>query len=410
MLKNNVLNNGPVDVLIRGCAEIIAPLEFEALMRAGKPLKIKAGFDPTAPDLHLGHSLLLNKLKLFQEMGHHIYFLIGDFTARIGDPTGRDLTRQPLRDEDIQNNAKTYTEQVYQILDPARTQIVFNADWLGKKTAADMIRLASLQTVARMLERDDFHKRWIEKRPIAIHEFLYPLLQGYDSVELQADIELGGTDQKFNLLMGRELQRHFDQKPQVVMTLPLLEGLDGVRKMSKSYGNYIGLRESPTDMFGKLMSVSDVLMWRYFDLLSFQSTAEIGKRKKAVAEGFNPRDIKMELAFEITARFYGTGEAERVQGEFVARVSERVRPSDTEMIQLEHCIDGDCLSVGVLLKNIGLVQSTAQGLRLMAQGAVRIDNEKVVDPKTLLNAGEIYVLQVGKREFRRVCLKKENKN
>lgn len=389
--------------LIRGCEEVLPLQELEKKLQKGIPLKIKAGFDPTAPDLHLGHTVLLNKLRQFQQYGHEVIFLIGDFTAMIGDPTGKNVTRMPLSEETVIENAQTYKEQVFKILDPAKTTVAFNSEWLGKFNAVDLIRLAATHTVARMLERDDFNKRYTNGQPIAIHEFLYPLLQGYDSVALKADVELGGTDQKFNLLMGRELQKHYGLEPQVVMMTPLIEGLDGVKKMSKSLDNYIGIAEPATDMFGKIMSVSDELMWRYIDLLSFKTGPEIQQLKKAVAEGANPRDIKIDFAKEIVARFHDQNQAEQVHKEFIERFQKGIIPEDLEEL---HFASREPVSLAQLLKQFSLTASTSESIRMVKQGAVKINSEKVSDPALLLALDQTYIIQVGKRRIAKLRLEK----
>lgn len=389
--------------LIRGCEEVLPMPEFEKKLQKGTPLKIKAGFDPTAPDLHLGHTVLLNKLRQFQQLGHEVIFLIGDFTAMIGDPTGKNVTRMPLSVETVQENAKTYQEQVFKILDPEKTTVMFNSQWLNQFNAVDLIRLAGTYTVARMLERDDFQKRYASNQPIAIHEFLYPLLQGYDSVALKADVELGGTDQKFNLLMGRELQKHYGLEPQVIMMTPLIEGLDGVKKMSKSLDNYIGINEAAGDMFGKLMSISDELMWRYINLLSFKTGAEIQHMKKSVLEGANPRDIKIDFAKEIVTRFHDQAQAENAHQEFIERFQKGIIPEDLE----ELCFMADTpVSVPQLLKQLDLTQSTSEAIRLIKQSAVKINGEKVADPALILGLNETYIIQVGKRRLAKVRLQK----
>ncbi len=387
--------------LLRGCEEVLPEYELIKKLNKGSPLKIKAGFDPTAPDLHLGHTVLLNKLRQFQQLGHEVIFLIGDFTAMIGDPTGKNVTRMPLTREKVLENAQTYQHQVFKILDYEKTTVVFNSQWLGNMNAADLVRLAATHTVARMLERDDFHKRYTSGQPIAIHEFLYPLIQGYDSVELKADIELGGTDQKFNLLMGRELQKHFGLEPQVVMMTPLIEGLDGVKKMSKSLDNYIGINEPAETMFGKLMSISDALMWRYIDLLSFKSGSDIANMKKAVAEGFNPRDIKIDFAKEIVSRFHDKDQAEAVHQAFTDRFQKKEIPEDLE-VQMIAC--DPTTNVAQLLKQLDLTKSTSESMRLIKQGAVKIDGEKIEDPALLLALDTIYIIQVGKRRLVKVNL------
>lgn len=389
--------------LMRGCDEVLPQPEFIKKIQKGIPLKIKAGFDPTAPDLHLGHTVLLNKLRQFQLHGHEINFLIGDFTAMIGDPTGKNLTRMPLSEETVIENAKTYQEQVFKILDPAKTKVVFNSQWLGAFNAVDLIRLAATHTVARMLERDDFSKRYTSGQPIAIHEFLYPLLQGYDSVALKADVELGGTDQKFNLLMGRELQKHYGLEPQVVMMTPLIEGLDGVKKMSKSLDNYIGINEPAAEMFGKIMSVSDDLMWRYIDLLSFKSGQEIQSLKKSVKEGMNPRDVKIDFGKEIVARFHSQSHAEQVHKEFIERFQKGIIPEDLEELTI---ICEETIQLSQLLKQAGLTASTSESIRMVKQGAVKINSEKVADPALMLALDDSYILQVGKRRLAKVLLKK----
>lgn len=389
--------------LIRGCEEVLPSNEFAKKLLKGTPLKIKAGFDPTAPDLHLGHTVLLNKLRQFQQYGHEVIFLIGDFTAMIGDPTGKNVTRMPLSEETVLENAKTYQNQVYKILDPKKTTIEFNSKWLAKFSAVDLIRLAATHTVARMLERDDFNKRYNSGQPIAIHEFLYPLLQGYDSVALKADIELGGTDQKFNLLMGRELQKHYGLEPQVVMMTPLIEGLDGVKKMSKSLDNYIGINEPAESMFGKIMSISDDLMWRYIDLLSFKTGSEIKQLRQAVEQGANPRDVKIDFAKEIVARFHDQTQAEQVHDEFIQRFQKGIIPEDLEEISY---VSNEGVNLVQLLKQIHLTASTSESLRLIKQGGVKINSEKVSDPALLLDVGHSYIIQVGKRRIAKVLLQK----
>jgi len=388
----------------RGAEEILVLDELREKLKEGRPLRIKAGFDPTAPDLHLGHTVLINKLRQFQELGHEVLFLIGDFTGMIGDPTGKNTTRPPLSQEEVAANAETYKEQVFKILDPAKTQVMFNSGWMGKMNAADLIKLASRSTVARMLERDDFSKRYDTNQPIAIHEFLYPLVQGWDSVEMQADVELGGTDQKFNLLMGRQLQQAMGQKPQIVLTMPLLEGLDGVNKMSKSMDNYVGITDSPDEMFGKLMSISDELMWRYFELLSFRPLEEINALQLRAEAGENPRDIKFELAMEIVARFHDNAAAEGARESFINRFRNNAIPDEMPEVVLE-CSDSGALGVGHLLHQAGLVASTSEAFRMIKQGAVRIDGERVADRSLELPSGSTLVCQVGKRKFARVILK-----
>lgn len=391
-----------LEIIKRGATEIISEAELGEKIAQKRPLRIKAGFDPTAPDLHLGHTVLLNKMKHFQGLGHEVMFLIGDFTGMIGDPSGRNVTRPPLTPEDVLKNAQTYQEQVFKILDPVKTKIMFNSQWLQKFTAVDLIKLAATHTVARMLERDDFNKRYRENRPIAIHEFLYPLLQGYDSVAMEADVELGGTDQKFNLLMGRELQKHFGQKPQIVITMPLLEGLDGVQKMSKSYGNYIAINDIPDEMFGKLMSINDELMWRYFELLSFRSMGEIMQLRAQVQAGANPRDIKMQLAEEITARFHSQQLAQLAKENFIARFARGAMPDDMPYIDLTCEHDG--LPLANILKAAGLVESTSDAIRLLKQKAIKIDGTKV-EENILIEAGEEHVYQIGKRKFAKIMIK-----
>lgn len=396
--------------LRRGCEEILPLDELERKLQKSRPLVIKAGFDPTAPDLHLGHTVLLNKLRQFQLMGHEVVFLIGDFTAMIGDPTGKNVTRMPLTQEEVRANAQTYQSQVFKILDPKMTRIAFNSEWMGKMTSADMIRLAATHTVARMLERDDFNKRYTSGQPIAIHEFLYPLVQGYDSVALKADIELGGTDQKFNLLMGRELQKHYGMEPQVIMMTPLIEGLDGVKKMSKSLNNYIGIAESPDSMFGKIMSVSDELMWRYIDLLSFKSSMAIKSMKAEVAAGKNPRDVKIDLAKELITRFHTMEDAEKAEQSFKARFQQGVIPDDLE---IQHLSCEKEILLTQLLKQLDLTKSTSEAIRAIQQGGVKVDSERVEDLTISLKAGNTYILQVGKRRIAKVnlvdadCVKKE---
>jgi tyrosyl-tRNA synthetase len=388
----------------RGAEEILVAAELLEKLKEGRPLRIKAGFDPTAPDLHLGHTVLINKMRQFQDLGHEVLFLIGDFTGMIGDPSGKNATRPPLSPEEVEANAETYKAQVFKILDPERTRVVFNSEWMDKMDAADLIRLAARSTVARMLERDDFAKRYAAKQPIAIHEFLYPLVQGWDSVAMEADVELGGTDQKFNLLMGRQLQQATGQKPQIVLTMPLLEGLDGVNKMSKSLDNYIGITDAPDDMFGKLMSISDELMWRYFELLSFRPLEEIEGLKGRVEIGENPRDIKFELAMEIVARFHDNAAAAGARESFISRFRNKETPDEMPEVVLE-CGDSGTLGIGHLLRQAGLVASTSEAFRLVKQGAVRIDGERVADRNVAVQAGGTYVCQVGKRRFARVTVK-----
>ena len=391
-----------MEVIQRGADEVIVEEELEKRLESGGRLRVKAGFDPTAPDLHIGHTVLINKMRQFQQLGHEVLFLIGDFTGMIGDPTGKNATRPALSKEEILENAKTYQDQVFKILDPEKTEIMFNSTWMSEMSAADLIQLAGKHTVARMLERDDFSKRYKDGRAISIHEFLYPLVQGYDSVAMKADVELGGTDQKFNLLVGRQLQQAYGQPPQIVVTMPLLEGLDGVQKMSKSLGNYVGITDSPTDMFGKLMSVSDDLMWRYFELLSFRSSADIAALKKAADDGRNPRDIKIELAMEIIERFHDRAAADKARDDFVARFSRDEIPD--EMIECELASKDGGVGIANVLRGAGLTASNSEGFRMLKQGAVRVDGTKVTDRGLVLKAGASYVIQVGRRKFARVTL------
>ena len=389
--------------LKRGCEEILLEDELIAKLKEGKPLKIKAGFDPPAPDLHLGHTVLINKLRAFQQLGHEVIFLIGDFTGLIGDPTGKNVTRKPLTREEVLANAQTYKDQVFKILDPAKTRVAFNSEWMNELGAAGMIKLAARQTVARMLERDDFKKRYANNQSIAIHEFLYPLVQGWDSVALQADVEMGGTDQRFNLLMGRELQKDEGQRPQTVMMVPLLEGLDGVQKMSKSLGNYVGITDAPNDMFGKIMSISDELMWRYYDLLSFRALEDIAALKQQVAAGANPRDVKIELAKEIIARFHDQAAADAAHQDFIQRFSKNALPDDIP--QLSVSCDGDSMPIANLLKEAGLVDSTSEAIRMIKQGAVKLNGDtKVEDTKLDIAKGSEAIYQVGKRKFAKISL------
>ena len=392
-----------LELIKRGSDELLVESELVDKLKSGRPLRVKAGFDPTAPDLHLGHTVLINKLRHFQDLGHQVLFLIGDFTGMIGDPSGKNATRPPLSREQVLANAQTYQEQVFKILDPARTEVVFNSTWMESLGASGMIRLAAQHTVARMLERDDFSKRFGNQQPIAIHEFLYPLCQGYDSVALKADVELGGTDQRFNLLMGRELQKNAGQSPQCVLTMPLLEGLDGVNKMSKSLGNYIGIYEPPGEIFGKIMSVSDDLMWRYYDLLSHRSSAEVAGLKEAVQTGRNPRDVKVALAQEIVARFHDEPAAEAALTDFEARFQRNAIPDDLPEVAISGGETG--LSVVAVLKQAGLTGSTSEAMRMIDQGGVRLNGEKVSDKGLVLKAGAVVVLQVGKRKFARVTLR-----
>ncbi|MFN2349617.1 MAG: tyrosine--tRNA ligase [Thioalkalivibrio sp.] len=391
-----------LDLIRRGSHEILLEDELKQRLEQNRPLRIKAGFDPTAPDLHLGHTVLLNKLRQFQDLGHEAIFLIGDFTGMIGDPTGKSTTRPPLTRDEVIDNARTYESQIFKILDPEKTLVMFNSSWMGEMSSADMIQLAAKHTVARMLERDDFHKRYSTGQPIAIHEFLYPLVQGYDSVALKADVELGGTDQKFNLLVGRELQKHYGQAPQVVLTMPILEGLDGVQKMSKSLGNYIGIADAPDEMFGKLMSISDELMWRYFELLSFRSMEEIGTYREQIAQGTNPRDIKFLLGEELVERFHGSQAAGQVRGQFIERFQKGAMPEDIPGMTVAAPAEG--LALPNLLKEAGLVGSTSEAMRMIRQGAVRRDGERVEDPSLRFESGSEAVYQVGKRRFARVRL------
>lgn len=390
------------EIIRRGAEEILLEETLDKKLAEGRPLRVKAGFDPTAPDLHLGHTVLINKLRQFQDLGHEVLFLIGDFTAMIGDPTGKSATRPPLSREQVLENAQTYEHQIFKILDPQRTTIVFNSSWMGGMQAAELIQLAGKYTVARMLERDDFSKRYSSGQPISIHEFLYPLVQGYDSVALRADIELGGTDQKFNLLVGRELQRQYGQEQQVIMTMPILEGLDGVQKMSKSLGNYIGINDAPDEMFGKLMSISDTLMWRYFELLSFRSLADIEGFKRVVAEGGNPRDIKFELCKELVARFHSPAAAGKSLENFIARFRKGEMPEEMPECRISAGAGG--IPVGNLLKELGLVASTSEAIRMIGQGAVRIEGERIDDKGLVLKSGVTLVCQVGKRKFARAHL------
>jgi tyrosyl-tRNA synthetase len=391
-----------LDIVKRGSDDLLIEQEFVEKLKTGRPLRVKAGFDPTAPDLHLGHTVLINKLRQFQDLGHHILFLIGDFTGMIGDPTGKNATRPPLSREQIAQNAQTYTTQVFKILDPGKTEICFNSSWMDKLSAADMIKIAATHTVARMLERDDFGKRYRSNQPIAIHEFLYPLVQGYDSVAMRADVELGGTDQKFNLLMGRELQKHWGQPPQCVLTMPLLEGLDGINKMSKSLGNYIGITESPEQIFGKIMSISDQLMWRYIELLSFESLATIRKWKQEVEAGRNPREVKVDLGREIVARFHDRAAADKAAADFESRFKQGEIPDNMPEVTLP--TGGEPMLFSQVLKQAGLTASTSEANRLIEQGGVRMNGEKISDKALKLAAGGPFVLQVGKRKFAKVLL------
>ena len=387
----------------RGAEEILIEDELVEKLKSGKKLKIKAGFDPTAPDLHLGHTVLINKMKTFQDLGHEVIFLIGDFTGMIGDPTGKNVTRKPLTRDDVLANAETYKEQVFKILDPAKTTVAFNSTWMETLGAAGMIKLAARQTVARMLERDDFKKRYAGGQSIAIHEFLYPLVQGWDSVALESDVELGGTDQRFNLLMGRELQKDEGQKPQTVLMMPLLEGTDGVQKMSKSLGNYIGITDTPSDMFGKIMSISDVLMWRYYDLLSGLSIEQIAAQKQRVEQGTNPRDIKIELAKELIARFHSEADAQAAHEDFIQRFQKKALPD--EIPELTVNIDEDTILIANLLKEASLVASTSEAMRMIKQGAVKLNGEeKITDTKLEVAKGTTAIYQVGKRKFANITV------
>ena len=388
--------------LERGTREVLTKAELAQKLKKGRPLRIKAGFDPTAPDLHLGHTVLLNKMRQFQQLGHDIIFLIGDFTGRIGDPTGRNTTRPPLTTEEIQANARTYEQQVFKILDPQRTRVDFNSRWFASMSAAQLVEIAGKHTVARMLERDDFEKRYSKNEPISIHEFLYPLVQGYDSVALEADVELGGTDQKFNLLVGRQLQQAYGQEAQVVMTLPLLEGLDGVNKMSKSLGNYVGIAEPSREMFGKLMRISDELMWRYFELLSFRPLADIEQLKQGVAGGRNPRDVKFELAQEIVARFHDRATAEKEQRDFIARFTEGKMPTDLPLLTLY--VEAAGARLANVLKEAGLASSTSEASRKIAEKAVRVDGNRTEDRGLIFTPGAEHIFQVGPRRMARVRL------
>ncbi|VAW99218.1 Tyrosyl-tRNA synthetase [hydrothermal vent metagenome] len=394
--------NDALEQIKRGADEILVESELKAKLERGKPLRIKAGFDPTAPDLHLGHTVLINKLRQFQDLGHEVLFLIGDFTGMIGDPSGKSATRPPLTHDDVIENARSYEQQIFKILDPEKTLVMFNSSWMNAMSSADLIQLAAKHTVARMLERDDFSKRYKGGQPIAIHEFLYPLIQGYDSVAMRADVELGGTDQKFNLLVGRELQKAYGQEQQVVLTMPILEGLDGVQKMSKSLGNYIGIDEAPEEMFGKLMSISDDLMWRYFELLSFRPVSDIEGFKREIEAGKNPRDIKFLLCEEVVTRFHRAEAAQKAQQAFIARFQKGAMPDDMPELALNAPEGG--LAIANLLKEAGLVKSTSEALRMIKQGAVKIDGERVEDSKLTVVAGAQHVFQVGKRRFARVMM------
>ncbi|MFK8012886.1 MAG: tyrosine--tRNA ligase [Marinicellaceae bacterium] len=391
-----------LELLTRGTEDVIKLEELEKKLKKGKPLHIKAGFDPTAPDLHIGHTVLINKMAQFQQLGHNVTFLIGDFTGMIGDPTGKNVTRKILTREQVDENAKTYQQQIFKILDESKTSVAFNSTWMNKMSSAAMIDLASRYTVARMLERDDFSKRFGSQQPIAIHEFMYPLVQGYDSVAMKSDVELGGTDQTFNLLMGRSLQSQFGQEPQVVLTMPLLEGLDGVQKMSKSLGNYIGIEEPAKDMFGKIMSISDELMWRYFDLLSFKTNTEIQNLRQSIAEGRNPRDIKFILGLEIVERFHGKNAANQALEAFKKQFQKGAIPDDIPEIVIK--AENGEISLALLLKNAGLCVSTSDAMRMVKQNAVSINSEKVSNTKQIFKSGDKAVFQVGKRKFAKITI------
>jgi tyrosyl-tRNA synthetase len=393
-----------LQLIHRGADELILEEDLKRKLARGKPLRVKAGFDPTAPDLHLGHTVVLNKMRQFQDLGHHVMFLIGDFTGMIGDPSGRNVTRPPLTPEQIAENAETYKAQVFKVLHPEKTEIMFNSTWSEQLGAAGIVKLAGTYTVARLLERDDFAKRFAAQQPISLHEFLYPLMQGYDSVAMKADVELGGTDQKFNLLVGRELQKHFGQEPQVIITMPLLEGLEGVNKMSKSLGNYVGIHDAPTDMFGKLMSVSDDLMWRYIELLSFASNDTIAKWKGDVEAGGNPRDVKVRFAQEIVERFHDRTAAERALEDWNARFRDGVAPENLE--EKTVTVATDAAAIAQVLKSAGLCPSTSEALRMIEQRGVKVNGDTVADKALKLAAGSTYVLQVGKRKFAKVTLKR----
>ncbi|MEW8084127.1 MAG: tyrosine--tRNA ligase [Candidatus Thiodiazotropha endolucinida] len=393
---------GSLELIKRGTEEVLPEDLLIKKLQRGKPLKIKAGFDPTAPDLHLGHTVLINKLRQFQELGHEVIFLIGDFTGMIGDPTGKSATRPPLTRDEVVENAKTYEHQIFKILDPTKTTVLFNSSWMGEMSAVDLIQLAAKHTVARMLERDDFNKRYTSGQAIAVHEFLYPLIQGYDSVVLKADVELGGTDQKFNLLVGRQLQEAYQQEPQIVITLPILEGLDGVQKMSKSLNNYIGITDAPEEMFGKVMSISDELMWRYFELLSFRPMSEIVGWKREIEQGANPRDVKIRLAEELVERFHSREQAVKAHEAFVARFQKGQMPD--EMAEFDFTASNGGYPIANLLKDAELVKSTSEAMRMIKQGAVRIDGERVTDHTLTVAAGSTHVYQVGKRRFARISL------
>ena len=393
-----------LQLIRRGADEVILEEDLVRKLARGKPLRIKAGFDPTAPDLHLGHTVLLNKMRQFQELGHHVMFLIGDFTGMIGDPSGRNVTRPALTPEQIAANAETYKAQVFKVLDPAKTEVMFNSTWSEQLGASGIIKLAGTYTVARLLERDDFAKRYAEQRPISLHEFLYPLVQGYDSVAMKSDVELGGTDQKFNLLVGREMQKHFNQEPQVIITMPLLEGLDGVNKMSKSLGNYVGVDDPPNEMFSKLMSISDELMWRYVELLSAESNETVAGWKRAIAQGANPRDTKVRFAQEMVARYHGRPAAEAALEDFELRFRHGGVPEDLEERVLD--VSSEATPIAQVLKSSGVCPSTSDALRMIEQGGVKVNGDKVSDKGLKLAVGATYVLQVGKRKFAKVTLRK----
>ncbi len=394
------MNKTDLNNLLRGVEEVIPKNDFLKQIKKGKPLRVKAGFDPTSPDLHLGHTVLINKLKLFQEFGHKVIFLIGDFTGLVGDPSGVNETRPVLSENLIKKNSQTYKKQIFKILDPKKTEIRYNSEWMNKFSPQKFIDLLSTQTVARMLEREDFSKRYKSRKPISIHEFLYPLLQGYDSVMLKADVELGGTDQKFNLLLGREVQKYYGLNPQSILTIPLLEGLDGVKKMSKSFGNYVALNEKKEELFGKIMSITDELMWRYFELLSFKSNIEIKKLRNSQKEGENPRNIKFILAEEIVDRFHGKDAGIKAKENFIRQFQKKKRPSNINKIAL--ILDNDSLSLPRVLKEAGLVSSTSEAIRLMKQGGVRVEGEKVFDTSYVVLKNKYHLFQVGKRKFAKI--------
>lgn len=392
-----------IEQIVFGAEDVLLRTELVNKLKDGRRLRVKAGFDPTAADLHLGHTVLINKLRVFQELGHEVLFLIGDFTGLIGDPSGRSVIRPLLTREELHNNAQSYLTQIYKILDPDKTTVLFNSSWLEKMSAADLIQLAARHTVARMLERDDFSKRYKSGKPIAIHEFLYPLVQGYDSVVMEADVELGGTDQMFNLLVGRELQKQYGQDPQIIITMPILEGLDGVQKMSKSLNNYIAIDEAPTEMFGKLMSISDSLMWRYFELLSFRTCEQIEQLKCSAQDGMNPRDIKFELALEIVERFHSRNLAQQAQAKFIARFQQGILPENMTEIVLQ--ADSCDLPIAQALKSSGLTKSTSEAFRMIKHSAVKVDGVRINDKNRCLASGSSYVVQVGKRQFAKIVIK-----